>query len=521
MTDRMYDCVAVGSGHAGCCAALSAVDSGCKRVLIVDKCPKEWAGGNGYFTAGAHRTVHAGLRDLLPIVQNVSPETASSIDMDAYSVDEFTADIMRLGDGQPHPGVVAAVVEGSREAVGWLAERVKVPFVFSFNRQAYLVNGRQRFWGGMVLGVEGGGKGLIAAHHAALEQAGVEVWFETPAVELSVADGSVNGIAIVHDGERVILSTSAVILACGGFESSSELRSKHLGAHWEGAKVRGTPYNTGDGLALAQSVGAKMAGDFNSCHSTCWDANAPADRGDRVLSNQFTKSGYPLGIMVNALGHRFIDEGIDFRNYTYAKFGREILAQPGGFAFQLFDSQVIPWLRSEEYADDVVEKICAQTLDELADKLSQIGLQDRAAFLDTVSRYNDAVRVFHSESSSKVWDPAVKDGLSTQSSQLHLEPAKSNWALPLDKPPFLVVKVSCGITFTFGGLAIDSETASVLSDATGTPIKGLFCAGELVGGLFYGNYPGGSGLTAGAVFGRKAGESAAKVAATSPLLDNR
>ncbi|OBZ68952.1 Fumarate reductase flavoprotein subunit [Grifola frondosa] len=486
MTDRMYDCVVVGSGHAGCCAALSAVDSGCKRVLLVDKCPKEWAGGNGYFTAGAHRTVHAGLYDLLPIVQNVSPETASTIDMDAYSADEFTADIMRLGDGQPHPGVVAAVVEGSRETVGWLAERVKVPFIFSFNRQAYLVNGRQRFWGGMVLGVESGGKGLIAAHHAALEQAGVEVWFETPAVELSVADGSVNGIAIVHDGKRVILSTSAVILACGGFESSSELRSKHLGAHWEGAMVRGTPYNTGDGLALAQP------------RRPC--AQQPVH-----------EIGLSLGIMVNALGRRFVDEGIDFRNYTYAKFGREILAQPGGFAFQLFDSQVIPWLRSEEYADDVVEKIWAQTLDELADKLSLLGLQDRATFLDTVSRYNDAVRKFHNENSSKVWDPAVKDGLSTQSSQLRLELAKSNWALPLDKPPFLAVKVSCGITFTFGGLAIDSETASVLSDATGIPIKGLFCAGELVGGLFYGNYPGGSGLTAGAVFGRKAGQNAAKI----------
>ena len=110
-------------------------------------------------------------------------------------------------------------------------------------------------------------------------------------------------------------------------------------------QVRGTPYNTGDGLALAQRIGVRLTGDFEGCHSTCWDANAPSDLGDRVLSNQFTKSGYPLGLMLNARGVRFVDEGEDFRNYTYAKFGREILSQPGGYAFQVYDSTAVSWLR--------------------------------------------------------------------------------------------------------------------------------------------------------------------------------
>ncbi|CCM02470.1 uncharacterized protein FIBRA_04570 [Fibroporia radiculosa] len=507
-----FGCIVVGSGHAGCCAALSAVEAGCQRVLVVEKGPKEWAGGNGYFTAGAHRTVHGGLRDLLPIVQNVTPAAVATIDMEPYSSEAFTTDIMRLGGGKSDPEMVSAVVGGSRDAVKWLAEWVHVPFILSFNRQAYLVNGRQKFWGGMVLSVEGGGKGLIAAHQQALEREGVDVWYETPAVELILEDGHVTGVVVLRNGQRIWLRASAVILACGGFESSPELRAKHLGSDWSRAKVRGTPYNTGDGLLLAQFAGAQLTGDFAHCHSTCWDANAPDDRGDRELSNQFTKSGYPLGLMLNAQGHRFVDEGEDFRNYTYAKFGREILHQPGGYAFQVWDSQTIKWLREEEYGDDVVKKIWANDVAQLADNLISEGLEDREAFINTIAAYNAAVQASQRERREVRWDPAIKDGLSTQSSQQFLALPKSNWALTLEQQPFLAVKVACGITFTFGGLAIDPETAGVISASSGEPIPGLFCAGELTGGIFFGNYPGGSGLTAGAVFGRKAGREAAKLA---------
>ena len=217
--------------------------------------------------------------------------------------------------------------------------------------------------------------------------------------------------------------------------------------------------------------------------------------------------------MLNAKGQRFVDEGEDFRNYTYAKFGREIMLQPGGFAFQVWDSTTVRWLRKEEYADDVVQKIWGDTIEELAAKLVEMGLEDKDAFVQTLKTYNEAARACKSKGPQAKWDPAVKDGVSTQS-QLPLP--KSNWALPVEQPPFLAVKVTCGITFTFGGLAIDPETAGVLSKATGKPIPGLFCTGELVGGLFYRNYPGGSGLTGGTVFGRKAGREAAKLSGTAP-----
>ncbi|PCH39746.1 FAD/NAD(P)-binding domain-containing protein [Wolfiporia cocos MD-104 SS10] len=509
----MFDCIVVGSGHAGSCAALSAVEAGCRRVLIVEKAPREWAGGNGFFTAGAHRTVHGGLHDFLPIVRNAPPEVVSTIDMEPYTAEQFTADIMRLGDNRADPAIVRAVVDGSRDAVGWLADQVGVPFTFSFNRQAYLVDGRQKFWGGLVLSVDDGGRGLIAAHQRALEQAGVETWFETPAVELLTEDGAVSGVVVLRSGESVRLRSRAVVLACGGFEASAELRAEHLGPEWLKAKVRGTPYNTGDGLSLARGAGAALAGDFAHCHATCWDAHAPDAHGDRVLLNQLTKSGYPLGVLANAHGVRFADEGADFRNYTYARLGRAVLRQPGAFAFQLFDPRAARWLRAEEYADAVVAATRAESLSALADKLVAHGLADRDALLATLHGYNGAVRAARAEHPERAWDPAVKDGLSTESARAGCDPPKSNWALPLEEPPFVAVKVACGITFTFGGLAIDPRTAGVLAERTATPIRGLFCTGELVGGLFFGNYPGGSGLTAGAVFGRMAGREAAKLAA--------
>ena len=98
------------------------------------------------------------------------------------------------------------------------------------------------------------------------------------------------------------------------------MRREHLGEGWERAKVRGTPLNTGDMLRAALEAGAAPYGDWSTCHSVAWDAGA-SDEGDRELTNQLTRGGYPLGIVVNAEGRRFLDEGADFRNYTYAKYG--------------------------------------------------------------------------------------------------------------------------------------------------------------------------------------------------------
>jgi succinate dehydrogenase/fumarate reductase flavoprotein subunit len=358
-----------------------------------------------------------------------------------------------------------------------------------------------------------GGKGLYKWHCDVARTNNVDVWYGCPALDLITDNmtGYVIGVKVIQDGKCQRLgATGGVVLSCGGFQASPALRARYLGPGWDLAHVRGNKYNTGDGHGMAERIGAKLVGNYSGCHSVAWDADSPFDQGNPKLTNQYTKSGYPLGLMLNTLGNRFVDEGYDLRNYTYAMFGKEILKQPQGIAFQLWDSEGSKWLRKEEYSDDVTTNIRADTLEQLTEMLAKKGLRDKRQFLDTIAEYNDAVEHFQAENPDKAFDPAVRDGLSTQSSAKALTLAKSNWAMPLKKGPFQAVIVTTGITFTFGGLAIDPETATVIGEACRAPIQGLYCTGELVGGLFWYNYPGGSGLMMGSVLGRIAGKHAAK-----------
>ena len=510
-TPSKCDVLVVGGGNAGFSAAVSAAESGAGSVILIDACPEEWAGGNSYFTAGAFRTAHSGLDDLLPLVNNVDKETAELIDLSPYTADDFHHDLMRLTGGRADPALSKILIQESNDTIKWL-RKGGVRFQLSFNRQAYKVEGRYKFWGGMALMTEGGGKGLMQDHFANAKRHGVQVFFSTCAKQLIVDPLTGRVAAVLVDGPQGLqrIEASAIILAAGGFEANPRMRSSYLGPGWDLAYVRGTPFNNGGCLEMAmRDVSAKPAGNWSGCHATAWDANAPPNIGDREVSNEFTKSGYPLGLMLNNQGDRFVDEGIDMRNFTYARFGKAILGQPDGVAFQVWDSKTIPWLREEEYRDDRVKRITADTLEELATKCAEVGLVAPTKFVDTINEYNAAAHAWKMENPKAVWDPAVKDGVSTQSSSRQLRLAKSNWALPIDQGPFMAVKVACGITFTFGGLSVNPETAAVISSIRDKEVPGLYCVGEMLGGLFYGNYPGGSGLTSGAVFGRRAGRAAA------------
>ncbi|MCG8695680.1 MAG: FAD-dependent tricarballylate dehydrogenase TcuA, partial [Minwuiales bacterium] len=306
-------------------------------------------------------------------------------------------------------------------------------------------------------------------------------------------DDGVHGVRVRQDGKTADLAAKSVVLAAGGFEANSEMRTRYLGPGWELAKVRGTRFNTGDGIKMALEAGAMPCGNWSGCHAVAWDRNAP-EFGDLTVGDNFQKHSYPFGLIVNAHGKRFVDEGADMRNYTYAKYGREILNQPGQFAWQVFDAKVDHLLR-DEYRIRQITKASADTLEELAEKLDGV---DAAAFLETVKAYNAAVQT------DTPFDPTVKDGRAA----VGIDPPKSNWANTLDRPPFQAFAVTCGITFTFGGVRIDTEARVV--DTDGIAIPGLYAAGEMVGGLFYFNYPGGTGLTSGSVFGRIAGDGAAK-----------
>ncbi|KAI8099627.1 FAD/NAD-P-binding domain-containing protein [Halteromyces radiatus] len=529
--ENLWDVIIVGGGNAGYSAALSAKENGAKRVLIVEKSNKinDYRGGNSFFTAGAFRTVFDGLQDLRPILHELNDETASLIDMDPYTSQEFYNDVMRVTSGRADPALTELLVSSSRSTITWLAQ-LGIRFRLSFHRQAYKVQGRYKFWGGMVLSTVNGGKGLMDQWEQAATRQGIHIQYGTQCIGLVCEPNHMRvcGVQVLVQSKssssssflHVLRCNGGVVLACGGFEANASLRAQYLGPQWELAHVRGTPYNTGDGLVMAQrDCQAATTGGWSSCHSTCWDLNTSPYRGNQTLTNQFTKSGYPLGLMINSDGVRFVDEGMDFRNYTYAFFGKEILKQPGGVAYQIYDNKVAHWLRKEEYDDSVVQKVVADTLEELAEKLTMAedingnkkkgALRNQQQFLQTIRQYNECVYAHRSCAPHLVWDPAIKDGLSTQSPDKSLSIPKSNWALPIDEAPYIAVKVTTGITFTFGGLSVEPQSSSVLN-TSGIPIDGLFACGEMVGGVFYENYPGGSGLMLGSITGRNAGSSAAR-----------
>lgn len=494
-----FDVVVVGAGNAAFCAALAARDVA-GRVLVLDKAPRERTGGNSFFTAGAFRTAYGSLAALRPLLENLTDEQAANVDMPPYTEADFMADMQRLTHGRCDPELAGILVGDSFGAVRWMHDR-GIRWELMYARQSYRVGNRIQFWGGMALGVVGGGKGLIEQHTAAATARGIEIRYASPVVGLSrEASGRVDGVVVQGSNGREEIAAGAVVLACGGFEADPRMRAAYLGPNWDIARVRGTPFNTGDGLQMALDAGAQMYGHWSGCHAVFWDAAAPPS-GDRELTNRLSRLSYPIGIIVNTEGRRFVDEGADFRNYTYARYGAEVLHQPGAVAYQLFDAKTLPLLRADEYLAPGATRIEAGTIDELAQRLG-LSAAGAATLAQTIRDFNAAVQPGD-------FNPAVRDGKGT----VGIDPPKSNWAQRLDTPPFVAYPVTCGITFTFGGVRIDAD-GRVL-DRADAPIPGLFAAGELVGGLFYHNYPGGSGLMAGSVFGRRAGASAGRFARTT------
>jgi tricarballylate dehydrogenase len=488
-----FDVVVVGAGNAGLCAALAARERGCE-VLVLEAAPEAERGGNSRYTAGAMRVVYRGVEDLRELVPDLSDADIARTDFGAYTEADFFDDLGRVTEYRSDPELSELLVRRSFDTLRWMREK-GVRFAPMYGRQAFKTGDRMRFWGGLTVEAWGGGPGLIESLAKALQREGIEVWYGARAVELMADDRGLHGVTVRRSGTTQSVRARALVLASGGFEANTEWRTRYLGPGWDLAKVRGTRFNTGGGIAMALAVGASPCGNWSGCHAVAWDRNAP-EFGDLSVGDGFQKHSYPFGIMINAAGKRFVDEGADFRNYTYAKYGRAVLAQPQQFAWQVFDAKVTHLLR-DEYRIRQVTKVRADTLRELADKLEDV---DAAGFLTEVAAYNAAVR------QDIAFDPTVRDGRRTEG----LAIPKSNWANTIDAPPFEAYAVTCGITFTFGGLRIDAQAA--VQSVDGAPIAGLFAAGELVGGLFYFNYPGGSGLTSGAVFGRIAGGSAGKFA---------
>ncbi|MCK9552655.1 FAD-dependent tricarballylate dehydrogenase TcuA, partial [Aquamicrobium sp.] len=468
----IYDVVVVGGGNAAFCAALAAEENGAK-VAVLERAPQDENGGNSRFTAGAIRFAYRNVDDLREIMPDLSEEEIGRTDFGTYTEDQFFDDMFRVTRYRTDPTLCELLVRRSFETMKWLRSK-GVRFQPIYGRQAFKVDGKFKFWGGLTVEAWGGGPGLIDSETEIARSKGIDIRYGCRVLELLYDGEKVVGVKVKENGRIHEIEAKAVVIASGGFESDPEMRARYLGPGWELARVRGTRFNTGDGIKMAQAIGAASYGNWSGCHAVGWDFNAP-EFGDLAVGDGFQKHSYPFGVMVNANGRRFVDEGADFRNYTYAKYGRVILEQPGNFAWQIFDSKVMHLLR-DEYRIKEITKVSAESIEELAHKLEGV---DAAAFLEEIAAYNASV------TDDIPFNPNVKDGRHT----VGLNVQKSNWANKLDSGPFQAFQVGCGITFTFGGLRVNTD-ANVL-DVDHNPIGGLYAAGELVGGVFYFNYPGG------------------------------
>ena len=485
---QQFDVIVVGKGNAALCAALSAGEQGA-RVAMLEAASMDESGGNSRFAGGVMRFAYDSVEDL-KLITEIPDDEAKNADWGSNTQDQFYDDLSRVTSYRTDPDFSEALITKSLDAMVWLRAQ-GARFVPNY-RQSGVVAGKRKFFGRMPIEASGGGPGLVDSLTDTAVKKNIEIFYETRAVSLVYDGERVLGVKTKSRGKPVEFRGRAVVLACGGFEANPEWRTRYLGPGWELAKVRGTRFNMGEGLKMALDIGACPYGNWSGCHAVSWERYAP-EFGDVNTSHDPYRHSYPFGIMVNAEGKRFVDEGADISNFTYAKYGRMVQQQPGSYAWQVFDQKVTPLLL-KPYSVRSATKVQANTLEELAAKLEGVNPE---GFLKTVREFNAAVRT------DVAFNHTVKDGRCTAG----IEPPKSNWAHRLDTPPFEAYAVTCGITFTFGGLRINHQTGQVL-DVNLIPIPGLYAAGETVGGLFYFNYPGGTGLVSGTVFGRIAGAAA-------------
>ncbi len=326
-----YDVIVVGGGNAAFCAALAAQEQGAK-VVVLEAAPEDEAGGNSRFTAGSIRVVYNGVDDIRTLIPDLTDKEVEETDFGTYTAEKFFDDMALVTQNRANPDLVELLVTKSFDTLNWMREK-GVRFIPIYGRQAFKIDGKFKFWGGLTVEAVGGGPGLVNMLTESAKKRGIEVRYQTRALSLIHTGDRVEGVRVRHDGRDSEIRGKSVILATGGFQANPEWRTRYLGPGWDLAKVRGTRFNTGDGIRMALEIGASPCGNWSGCHAVQWEMNAP-EFGDLAVGDQFQKHSYPFAMLVNATGKRFVDEGADFRNYTYAKYGRVVLEQPGQFAWQ-------------------------------------------------------------------------------------------------------------------------------------------------------------------------------------------
>jgi tricarballylate dehydrogenase len=496
VTNHDYDVIVVGAGNAALVTALTAHEAGA-RVLVLEAAPKKERGGNSRFAGAIFRFAHDGPKSIEPLLAPEAREWLDKVEIDAYPPERYYEDARKTSAGRADPVLLKRLVEDSYATVEWMRDQgVRWELAVGKLVDPDKIHPEEVYAlpAGGAVRVVNEGVGLMDDLFGAVERAGIEVWYDSPAHELLLDGARVTGVRVRTEDAFVDVH-GVVVLASGGFEANPEMRLRYLGEGWDLVKVRGSRFNMGTMLVQALHAGAQPAGHWGGCHASPLDADAPAV-GELRLTDKMSRYSYPFSLLVNVDGKRFIDEGEDEVWLTYAKTGGAIREQPQALAFQIFDQKTVHLLEPRYATGTPVQ---ADTLVELAD---QLGVPAR--------ELERTVADFNAATTEGTFDPFSMDGLRAEPEG---QPPKSNWALRLEKPPYVGYAVTCGITFTFGGLRI-SHRAEVI-DVQERPIPGLYAAGEIVGGLWYENYPGGAGLTAGSVFGRIAGTEAAAFSRTS------
>lgn len=490
--DSVCDVLVIGAGSAAFEAAISARTAGAGSVLMIEKAPEHEFGGNARFSHTGFRFVHTGAEEIRAFVPEVDEATYATMHIPPYTADDFLADLNRVTQGRIDATLAQAFVDNSNSAVHWLRS-----IGLSWELEKTIRVGDKRYFQpGINIHPVGGGLGLLLRLREIALQLGIEIRYDTRVRGLIGNERAIQGVRVSSNEGEYDIGARAVICCSGGFQASAEMRARYLGPNADLVRVRGSKHNTGEVLQMLIALGAKTAGHWQGAHMTPIDSAAPAfetplARGGK--SNSMNRYDYPFGITVNTLGQRFYDEGEAKHSYTYAKTGRAVLAQPGSAAFQIYDQTGIELFRDgRDYPATMVE---ADTLEELA---RRIGVAPEV-FIHTITEFNAACP------KDIPFDPSKLDGKGARG----LAVPKSNWAVPIERGPFRAYSITAGVTFTFGGVQVDTR-AQVLNTSN-APIRGLFASGDVIG-LFFHNYPSCTGQTRNAVFSYLAGRGAAEAA---------